>query len=53
VGSTSLSLTQTGLTMNGMNMQVTGSLSAQISAVSVSVSGSATTQISGGIVMIG
>ncbi|MEI9982380.1 MAG: type VI secretion system tip protein TssI/VgrG [Aliidongia sp.] len=53
VGSSSLSITQTGISMSGMNMSTSGTLSTQISGLTTSISGSATTTVSGGIIMIG
>jgi type VI secretion system secreted protein VgrG len=53
VGQSSLSITQTGISMSGMNMSTSGTLSTQISGTTTSISGSASMNVSGGIIMIG
>jgi type VI secretion system secreted protein VgrG len=53
VGSSSLSITQTGIALNGIMLSIDATGQAEMSGAMVEVSGDAMTEISGGIVMIG
>jgi type VI secretion system secreted protein VgrG len=53
VGGNSITIDQTGITLSGIMISISGQAQAQVSAPMVQVSGSAMTQISGGITMIG
>ena len=53
VGSNSITIDQTGVTIQGMMVKIQGQIQTQVQGTMVQVSGDAMTQISGGITMIG
>jgi type VI secretion system secreted protein VgrG len=53
VGQSSITLDQTGVTIQGMMISINGQVQTQVQGVMTQIQGSAMTQISGGITMIG
>lgn len=53
VGANSITIDQTGITLNGMTINIQGQVQTQVQGAMVQISGDAMTQISGGITMIG
>jgi len=53
VGANSITIDQTGITLQGIMVNIQGQAQTQVSAPMVQISGDAMTQISGGITMIG
>jgi type VI secretion system secreted protein VgrG len=53
VGSNSIKIDMTGITISGMMVSISGQVQTQVSGLMTQVSGSAMTQISGAITMIG
>ncbi len=52
-GANSIQITPTGITISGMQVQISGQVETEVSGLMTTVSGSAMTQISGAITMIG
>jgi type VI secretion system secreted protein VgrG len=53
VGENSITIDQTGITLQGMMINIQGQIQTQVQGTMVQISGDAMTQISGGITMIG
>ena len=53
VGENSITIDQTGITIQGMMIKVKGQVQTQVQGTMIQVSGDAMMQISGGITMIG
>jgi type VI secretion system secreted protein VgrG len=53
VGANSITIDQTGITIEGMMVKINGQVQTQVQGLMLQLSGQAMTQISGGITMIG